>query len=410
MVWTGAVIRTVYIELSPTPIYRRIAQALGAELMRQGVEVLAVKPEGFDSNSFARFIGQAGGAGVAYVSSALSNTIQLRRPGTDTYYFEGFAGPVIFVHQDAILGGLDVLAGISRLQAWRRISARSAHLCIEADNVADLASVGITHTQRVAHASETVATEPLRDGFAHAASFVGHAVPSGSHVPDTDSLQLQQLLADAMRARREDFSTPLEPMVKAYADRALEGLGTVADQAVLRVAQAQWLRSRITSLTLPLRGWMFEHCGLDALDIFGGDPAYLHGIDRQLQVERPGVFYHPAEYAPEGLQRIYQRSRVSLNLSSLQFDYAVVNRFHDVFMSGGLCLTDSRSGLAELTSLHAEVSYRTVEELHERALHFARPEHARERALLIEAIQQDVARHSGYEQLVRAIVRALQGL
>ncbi len=402
--------RTVYIELSKTPIYRRIAQALGAELVRHGLEVMAVKPEGFNSTTFHQFVTQQGGDRAVYVSSASSNAIQSKQQESDTFFFEHFPGKLVFLHQDAILGGLDLLSGISKLQAWRRVAARAAHLCIEADNISDLASVGIGNARLVPHASEIAAAEPAVDGFAYGTSFVGHAVPSMHYAVTGSSQRYRALIDGAVQARRTDFASPLEPRMKAYADQAIDGLGTPFDQAVLRVAQAQWLRNEITGQTLPLRGWVFEHCGIASMDIFGGDPAYLHGIARQLQVDRPGMRYHPAVYEPAEVQAVFNRSRVNLNISSLQFDHAVVNRFHDVILSGGLCLTDARSGLPALTSAHAELSFRTLDELRDRAAYFSRPENARQRALLVKAVQQDVARNSGYPVLARAIVEALDGL
>lgn len=401
--------RTVYIELSQTPIYRRIAQALGAQLAHNGLQVLAVKPEGFDSESFQRFVEQPEHADAVYISTASSNAVQSVRPATGRHYFESFAGRLVFLHQDTILGGLDLLGAIAKLQAWQRVAARAAHLCIEAGNIADLAAAGIAQARLVPHASEFAPVEPLTEGFVHDAAFVGHAVPSQAS-PRQASARLQQLLDTALQARRTDFASALEPQVKAFADQALDGLGSDADRAVLRVAQAQWLRNAVTGLTLPLRGWVFEEAGLDALDVYGGDPAYLHGIARQLQVARPGLHYHPAVYEPAAVQRVFGGSRVNINISSLQFDHAVVNRFHDVVLSGGLCLTDARDGLAALTPAHAEVSFRTLDELRDKVRHFSQPAHARERALLVKALQQDVLRHSGYPLVVRAILDALAAL
>ena len=48
--------RTVFIEESRTPIYRRIAQALGAELVRNGLQGLMIKPDGFNASSFHEFV------------------------------------------------------------------------------------------------------------------------------------------------------------------------------------------------------------------------------------------------------------------------------------------------------------------------------------------------------------------
>lgn len=146
------------------------------------------------------------------------------------------------------------------------------------------------------------------------------------------------------------------------------------------------------------------------MTIFGGDPAYLHSVARDLQIDRPGVNYHPAVYEPNEVQRIFRQSKININVSSMQFDYAVVNRFHDVIMSGGLCLTDARSGLADLTSSHEDVSFRTLDELRDRAEYFSRPENAQQRALLIKSIQKDIANNSGYPLLAKTIISTLQEL
>ncbi|MDB5895119.1 MAG: hypothetical protein JWQ88_2650 [Rhodoferax sp.] len=401
-------VKTIYIEDSRTPIYRRIAQSLGTELLRRGFEVLLIKPDGFNSASFHEFLQGQGGA--AYVSNASSNAIQARRPDSGAFFFESFPGRLIFLHQDAILGGMGLLNGIGKLQAWQRVAMRSAHLCIEADNVADLQAVGIENAQLVGHASETLPAEPSLQAFDFEASFVGHVVPAGHYPPSGASPRFQALIAAALEARRKDLGCAIEPLVKAYAEQALDGLGTADDQAVLRVAHAQWLRNEITGQTLPFRGWAFEQCGIERLAIFGGDPAYLHNVARNLRVERPGVAYHPAVYEPQDVQRVFNRSRVNINISSLQFDHAVVNRVHDVFMAGGLCLTYARDGLAQLTAAHAEISFRTLGELRDRAAYFTRPAAAAERAALIRRVQQDILHNAGYPLLTQSIAEALSRL
>ena len=45
-----------FLEESPTPIYARIARALGQELARRGHEVMLVKPAGFNTTTFPEFL------------------------------------------------------------------------------------------------------------------------------------------------------------------------------------------------------------------------------------------------------------------------------------------------------------------------------------------------------------------
>lgn len=397
----------VYLEDSNTPIYRRIVRALGAELTRCGMEVLLVNPDGFDNSTFHQFISQAGES--VYISNRSDNAILEKLSGTEIFFFEIFPGKLIFLHQDTFLGDSSLLECISKLRAWKRVDKRAVHLCIEPDNVADLASVGITRATVVNHATEIEPAEPRIDNFEYGASFVGHVIPS-TYMAMENEQRIQDLGTEAIQLRCSDFSRPLEPLVKAYSDATLSGLGNQDDQAILQVACRQWLRNEITGLTLPLRGWMFENCGIQPLTIFGGDPAYINGVVRNLQVERTGVDYHPAVYDAKEVQHLYNKSWVSINISSLQFDHAVVNRFHDIIMSGGLCLTDARSGLKELTSAHAEVSWRTLDELRERTDYYSRPENAQQRAKLIKAIQKDIACNSGYPMLAQAIIGAINAL
>ena len=99
-------IHTVYIELPRTPIYHRIATALGAALSQRGLQVMAVKPDGFDHASYLAFVQQHGrvGSGAAYVSTARGNIVQSRQPGSTHCFFEAFEGPLVFLHQDTLLG------------------------------------------------------------------------------------------------------------------------------------------------------------------------------------------------------------------------------------------------------------------------------------------------------------------
>ena len=396
----------VYVEESGTPIYNRIAHALGRALMALGNEVLLVKPAGFTTATYDEFLRKQDGASV-YVTTNEPNIVNGIVPGTDSYFFERFPGRVIFVRQDAMLGGTTLLGAISKLRAWQRIAGRSAHLCLEPNNVDDLKSLGIA-ARAVAHATEVLPVAPAEDGFEFDTNFIGHVVPS-IYSPAGSTPAAQRVVETAMTARRERLDTPIEPMLRERA-AALDGFGAPADNALLRIAAAQWLRTEIHSQTMPFRGWVLENAELDSLDIIGGDPAYLHRVDRNLALDRPGITMHPAVYDAERLQQIFNRSRVSLNLTALQFDHAVINRFHDATMAGGLCLMDRRPGLAELTSAHADISFNNVSELAERVRWFADPRHATERASLIRKLQADVLAGSGYDKLAQAITACVAAM
>jgi len=396
----------VYVEESGTPIYNRIAHALGRALIALGHEVLLVKPSGFATATYDEFLRRQDGASL-YVTTNEPNIVNQLVPGTDSYFFERFPGRVAFVRQDAMLGGTTLLGAVSKLRAWQRVAPRSAHLCLEPNNVADLGALGI-RARVVAHATETAPVAPVADGFEFDANFIGHVVPS-IYSPAGSTAAAQGVVTRAVQARRERLDTPLEDVMRAHA-ATLEGLGSPEDNTLLRIAAAQWLRTEVHQQTMPFRGWLLENADLATLDIFGGDPAYLHRVDRHLSLERPGITTHPAVYDAERLQQVFSRSRVSLNLTALQFDHAVINRFHDATMAGGLCLMDRRPGLAELTSAHAEISFNDVGELAERVRYWADPRRAGERASLVRKLQADVAAHSGYDKLAQAITQCVAAM
>ena len=393
----------VYVEESGTPIYNRIAHALGRALAMLGNEVLLVKPAGFTTATYDEFLRKQDGTGV-YVTTNEPNAVNQLVPGTDTYFFERFPGRVVFVRQDAMLGGTTLLGAISKLRAWQRVASRTAHLCLEPNNVDDLTALGI-RARVVPHATEVLPVPPIEDGFEFDANFIGHVVPS-IYSPAGSTPAAQGVVTRAVPARRERLDTPLEGVTRAHA-ATLEGLGSPEDNTLLRIAAAQWLRTEVHHQTMPFRGWLLENADLASLDVFGGDPAYLHRVDRHLALERPGITMHPAVYEAERLQQVFSRSRVSLNLTALQFDHAVINRFHDATMAGGLCLMDRRPGLEELTSAHAEISFNDVGELAERVRYWADPRRAGERASLVRKLQVDVAARSGYDKLAQAITECV---
>jgi hypothetical protein len=400
--------RTVYIEESGTPIYARIAKAVGRELQRLEFNVLVLQPAAFTHESFIAFLQREPDTSV-YLTNAGSNIVQGRLPGQLSHYFEHFPGRVVFLHQDSVLSGSTFEQALARLQGWQRLSSRSAHLCIEPHNVTVLQQAGIRHVKWVPHASEVAPTAPLTDGFDHSSSFVGHVVPS-IYRQSSGSASVDALMQNLFQRRQTDMSAQVETELAAFSAQALSCLGASPDNALFLLAHTLWLRGQFMHQSLQFRGWVFEQAQIDSLKIFGGDPAYLHGVDRSLRIERESIAYEAAVYDPEALGRIFRGSRVNINVSSLQFDHAVVNRFHDVVMSGGLCLTDRRVGLADLTRHHAALSFATVQELEEKVRYYSDPKRASERAALICEVQQEVVERSGYPLLAHEIRQVIDTL
>jgi hypothetical protein len=395
-----------YIEESGTPIYARIAKALGAQLMRLGLNVLVVKPSGFNQQSFLAFV-KGLPANSVYISNAGRNIIAQSAQGQAHAYFEHYAGRMVFLHQDSILSGQSLEQACATLQAWQRIAARSLHLCIEPSSVAALHAVGVANAQLVPHASEFQPTEPLLHGFEHPASFVGHVVPQ-QYRPSTGSSSVDALIQRLYEKRQADLSAPVQDDLATFSGQALACLGQPADNGLFKQAYTLWLRGQLMHQSMQFRGWVFEQAQLDSLAIFGGDPGYIHGLDRALRIDKSHISYHPPVYEAAAVSHLFRSSAVSLNITSMQFDHAVVNRFHDVFMAGGLCLTDRRCGLPLMTAHHADLSFSTLAQMQERVTYFARPDKRHERAQLIRAVQRELLQNAGYPLLAMEIRSFLQ--
>jgi hypothetical protein len=389
---------TILIEDSETPIYSRIVHSIKRSLDSKDIEVTLLAIRQFNVDSYQKYLTEH--ADAIYLSTADSNLIQQRIPNQPGHFFEGFPGRLIFLHQDSMLSGVSKLTdAIERWQALRRVSSRSYHLCLEHGNTDILRLLGVKNSAGIAHASEIEMTAPLLDEPLYPISFVGHVLPWNPTQPISEP-RTNQLFTRLMALRRADFARPLQNEI------ALACLDLSEGDILITVAYQQWMRALMNSFSVPFRGSVITEARLPSLAIFGGDPAYLHKAALDRRIDQPQLSYHPPVYELDKVREIYRRSGVTINISSPQFDQAVPNRFHDAILSGGLCLTDRRGGLSELTRYADEVSYSSVAELRDKAIFFCRPENRRTRASLIRAIQGDIARNSGYEKLARSILSA----
>lgn len=393
---------TIWIEECRTPIYERIARSLGVELARLGKRVMIVKPSGFDTSSFSSFISQINDG--VYISTNESNAIHQKDPVSNQYFFESLKRKIVFVHQDSVLNRGNYSEVLSKLSAFQRIADRSTHLCIEPTNTEVLRSIGIP-AATVAHATEITARPPIETGFDRSASFVGHVIPSWVDNSDFSDAS-QQFIRSLAEKRTNDASLLLEPCFEIAAQQSSDPLEAAKPSKLDIAAQRLWLRGQVHTHSLAMRGRLIEKAGLEEFSIYGGDPAYLHGVERSLRISQPGISYYPAIYDPKELLTLYARTAVNVNITALQFDAAVINRFLDVVMAGGLCVTDSKQLLPDLTRHHSEVSYRTPQELKERIVHFSSPSRARERTLLIREIQKDIAARQTTSHLANAVLSA----
>ena len=91
------------------------------------------------------------------------------------------------------------------------------------------------------------------------------------------------------------------------------------------------------------------------VDVIGGDASYLDNLTGTRQLEHPGVHLHAPNH--KDTNRIYAESKININITSIQFDSAIVNRVIDIAAVGGFVLTDWKEDLKEITSVYELISY-----------------------------------------------------
>jgi hypothetical protein len=125
----------------------------------------------------------------------------------------------------------------------------------------------------------------------------------------------------------------------------------------------QLLMHEVTKLSSAYRGELLSTINNQQLHIIGGDLSYGKINDPLLKLNKPNVSYLPATQNYSDTRLIYAKTKVSLNISSLQFDTAINNRIIDVIMSGGFIITDERSELLNYSPTANEIVYDSPEKM-----------------------------------------------
>jgi spore maturation protein CgeB len=150
------------------------------------------------------------------------------------------------------------------------------------------------------------------------------------------------------------------------------------------------------------RGELFKRLKNIEMDIFGGDPSYLHGTSSNKIIENEYIKYHPPSADYLETQYIYANSKINLNVTSLQFDDAVVNRVIDVGAVGGFILTDWKPDLQNITSVSNEISYQTIDELNYKINYYLA--HEEERIKIADKLHQDIINKCTYFHVVKFLL------
>jgi hypothetical protein len=203
--------------------------------------------------------------------------------------------------------------------------------------------------------------------------------------------------------RVTDLSHAIEPSAENLVQMVVGMNASIAEQMTIKY----FYHSCLHIFSQHFRGEVLSRSGNRNIDIFGGDPAYLHGIEKFDKIAKDNFTYHNATSLPEETARIYRFSKISLNITPLQFDKAVINRVVDIAAAGGFPLTDWKADLATITSLSSEISYRSPEELESKIDYYLHPDHAKERQEISTALRAEILKTCNYSDMIDSILTRL---
>jgi hypothetical protein len=147
----------------------------------------------------------------------------------------------------------------------------------------------------------------------------------------------------------------------------------------------------VNRFSLFQRGALLQNIQNRDLHIFGGDPAWLHSAEQTRFLAGEGIQYHQAVFDRAQVAEIFATSRVNINITSLQFDSAVINRVLDCAAAGGFILTDKKAQLTELTAVADEISYATLEELISKIDYYLHPANQRVKYEVTQQLRNDLS-------------------
>lgn len=382
-------------EVSATPIFQRIIEGFSNALRQIGHDVFLINPGNYSSaEDYLRAI-EADSVDYCVLTNALSPLSLLHADGNRSLY-ELIGQRLIFIHHDNI-----AIAGFScdqtylrkRIAAYQRVAERSCHFCIESSNCSDLKAMGIDNAHLISHASE-FSRSGAPDSYSHDVSFVGHVVPALGH--DYFSGAQENTI---FWGRVAHLDEKIEPAATAHAERLHPHTPHDANWYAAKYMYV----SGMHRASQHFRGEIIRRLRDFPLDLFGGDPGYINNLGSNNAVVKPGLKYHEPTRIYAETSSIYAASRINLNITSLQFDDAVINRVIDVAASGGFVLTDWKDGLRNLTSVHSEIAYWTVDELNEKIEYYLVNEKAR--CEIAEQLHRDITESCKYSDVAEYILR-----
>lgn len=393
------ILQKVLFENSNTPIYQRIINAF-----IKGMQEFDIETKALDQNCFSSTLNY-----INYIKNNSIDTCIITNQNSvfttylkqeNCFLFELLPCMLLFIHHENLVNAHQNITMIyNKFRAFQNVNQRSVHFCLEQYNVNDLKQMGIKNVFPIHHASEFTKPKTAKD-YIHQCSFIGHAMPFSKHI--FEKSQFGPLLEKNFSNKSNNFNYKIEPTSIVLANE-LEN----AQENLNKWFAVKYLyMSFVHSFSLFWRGLIMQHIKDATIDIYGGDPAYVHKIKRIIPIPGKHITYHPPLFEIPKLESIYQTTKINLNITSLQFDTTVINRVQDVGASGGFVLTDLKDDLHKITQVHREISFNTIEELNEKIQHYCSNEKLR--IEIAEQLHRDIKSKFSYSAIVNYIISSIK--
>lgn len=393
------------VETSPVPIYQRHATAIAETLIQHGHTVHFIDATTFSNSDYINAINAI--EYDCYVSTNELNKLQAYANDFECFIFEKIHRKLIFIHHDNLCSCIhDIDLIHKKLTAFSNHAERSFHFCIENRNIKLLNALSISQAYKIHHATEF--NMPVRqDNFEYGISFIGHLMTTSKLYP-IDTIDYGRLAMAAAWNKLNRLNFNIEDFffenLESNPHLAKEiGKGKIYPKDVY----FYHFISSLNKLSSAFRGDIFGSIKNHEIEIIGGDLSYGRISDPLLKFDVPNIKYHSATNNYADTKLIYNSTKISLNISSLQFDNALNPRVFDVFASGGFLITDRLPDLAEVFADHEEISFNSIEELQFKLDYFSHKENNKKYIALKEHFKDQVDANHTYNNLIESIIRKL---
>jgi hypothetical protein len=314
------------------------------------------------------------------------------------FLFEQIPARVIFLHHDALSHVSNEYPEIlEKVEALVRIKDRSIHFTIEKGDQVALNGLGVT-CYSISHMNTLGKPylEKHSQNVSEAVSFIGHAIPPVNAILSFGQNDHQYFssyrarLANFEHSLREDFAS------------TLPDTDTALDAAALS-SRIQYLQLS-NYYTLFLRGGVLQELKDCHINLYGGDPAWMHGVDESRAFSAVHITNRKPVFDGNEVANIFHASAINLNITSLQFDSAMINRVIDCVASGGFILTDRKSQLFELTSCADAIGYSTIDELNEKIDFYLDPANLEKKREIVALMSDEFAQRCSVAKTVERIL------